>query len=93
MGDTGSTEQAENTEVEKANQDHHANQMNPNSKAYKDRMDNHADQLNPNNEKYQSSRQGQDDQTKPKEWRRAIDEFQLHQKLAVFLCVVQLPAI
>ena len=36
----------------KANRDHHANQMNPNSDAYKARMDNHSNQCNPNNWRY-----------------------------------------
>ncbi len=39
-------------------QDHHANQLNPNSPAYRTSQDNHSNQLNPNNPAYQSSRQG-----------------------------------
>ena len=38
---------------QRSNNDHHADQMNPNSKPYKDRMDNHSNQLNPNNDKFQ----------------------------------------
>lgn len=41
---------------DKANRDHHANQLNPNSAAHKAGQDNRANQLNSNNPAYHSSR-------------------------------------
>lgn len=35
-----------------ADQDHHADQLNPNSDAHQAAQDNRADQLNPNNDRY-----------------------------------------
>lgn len=39
-----------------SNQNHHANQMNPNNAAYKSSVDNRSNQMNPNNSAYHSSR-------------------------------------
>lgn len=39
-------------------QDHHANQSNPNNLAHQAAQNNHANQMNPINPAYQSSRQG-----------------------------------
>lgn len=39
-------------------QDHHANQSNPNNPAHQVAQNNRANQLNPNNPAYHSSRQG-----------------------------------
>ncbi|MFW6015891.1 MAG: hypothetical protein ACOCRK_05595 [bacterium] len=41
--------------MNKEEQNHHSDQMNPNNEAYQDRMDNHANQLNPNNEEYEKN--------------------------------------
>lgn len=45
-----------NKDQTRANQNHHADQMNPNNYQYRLRMNNHADQLNPNNKLYQGEK-------------------------------------
>ena len=49
----------------KADRDHHADQMNPNSQAYKERMDHHADQGNPNSAAYKAATDNRANQMNP----------------------------
>ena len=42
----------------KTNNDHHANQMNPNSSVHQAAMNNHSNQLNPNHSSYQAKGSG-----------------------------------
>jgi hypothetical protein len=49
----------------KANQDHHANQKNPNSSACQDCRDHHANQGNPNNPAHQAAVDNRANQMNP----------------------------
>jgi len=50
---------------DKANRDHHANQMNPNSDAYKERMDHHANQSNPGSSAHKAAADNRSNQMNP----------------------------
>jgi len=50
---------------DKANRDHHADQMNPNSDAYKARMDHQADQSNPTSGAHQAAADNRANQMNP----------------------------
>ena len=53
------------SDEDKANRDHHANQMNKNSDAYKARMDHHADQSNKTSSAYKAATDNSTNQMNP----------------------------
>jgi hypothetical protein len=53
------------SEQQKANADHHANQMNSNSGTHQDRMDHHANQNNPNNSAFAAAADNRANQMNP----------------------------